>query len=293
MAETMSREPLDAIIRRLVGGEADASDRPLTAEERRALAAAFAQRADAARSEAGADRDAADEHLRLAAYLDGTMAADEKERFERELAASAAQRDALTSAAAWSDALDAGRRSASEDLLRRAMALDATPSLPAGWWRTAIQGLGPSGSRRPWTLAASAAACLLVAVIGFVVVHQNLMGPGTQPPTVIAVPQPSAPPTVSSASDKGRAGASTQRLEPTPALAAALSRYDEEPSADRREAILAALRQAKSSSLDTARVVAITIDKRLYDRLQQPDGPLPMIAVTLSADGRMTFALAE
>src|SRR5262245_53458980 len=101
-----ARMSLERIITRLIGqaepGEGAPS--PFSPAEGRALSQRLRAIVDGEAGESGAkvpDRGTAADALQLAAYLDGSMSAAERETFEAELTLSPARRDDLIAAAAW------------------------------------------------------------------------------------------------------------------------------------------------------------------------------------------------
>src|SRR5260370_37866313 len=92
MTRIMPQKPIDALIRRLVGGEGP--EPPLSAAEQHALRAALAD-GSGPEARGGADRDAAADHMPLAAYLDGSMTADARAAIAQGLARSPVAREEL------------------------------------------------------------------------------------------------------------------------------------------------------------------------------------------------------
>lgn len=244
MKRPMSQEPIDALIRRLAGDEPAGSR---------------------------ADRDPATENMRLAAYLDGGMTAEERAAFEQELAHSAGRREDLLSAVAWSDEIDAKREHAPDHVVQQVLALDAmkTEASRGIWWR----GWLPA-SRRQWIFAgASALACVLVALIAL----QILSGPSFRLPEHVSTLNP-------------------QKIEVTAELMTALSAFDRNQGSQEQAKLVGALRAA---ALKSATTIFFDLDKATFDvakplheRLQQRD---PVKAVSLGAgfDGHLVLGLAD
>src|SRR5262245_53279359 len=99
---------IDTIINRLIG-QAEQGDKssPAAPEASHELSQRLRELVSAdAGSSRPADRGQAEEALRLAAYLDGTMDAQERSTYERELAQSPERREEVVSAAAWFDEIE-------------------------------------------------------------------------------------------------------------------------------------------------------------------------------------------
>src|SRR5262245_34223756 len=128
-----ARMSLERIITRLIGqaeageGAKNPPSSPISTAEGRALSQRLRAIVDGEASEAGtkiADRGAAADALTLAAYLDGSMSAAEREAFETELTRSPARRDDLIAAAAWIDEIAARQTTPPADATALAIALD-------------------------------------------------------------------------------------------------------------------------------------------------------------------------
>jgi len=155
----MPQDPVDQLIRRLVGSE------------------------PVARS----DRDPSAEHMRMAAYLDGGMTPDERAAYERELAQSPDRREELLSAVAWSDEIDAKRQAAPDHLVGQVLALDARSSRKTAdaWWRGWLPASG-----RQWVFAgASVLASIAIAFVAFQAAR-NAPGPSFKLPDIAGLNGP-------------------------------------------------------------------------------------------------------
>ncbi len=266
MTRIMPQKPIDALIRRLVGGEGP--EPPLSAAEQHALRAALADGSGPeARGEA--DRDAAADHMRLAAYLDGSMTADERAAFEQELARSPAAREELISAVAWLDEVDAKRQSAPDHLVRQALALPAGPRTAGeAWWRGWLPAPG-----RGWVFAAAAIAGVLIALVAIQVVRQApSSGPSFRLPDLAGRDKPL----------ESRPAVTRWRITVSPELIAALLAYDRNPEKDERARLAARLKEDGTIPIELTSE-SILVEQRLRERLQRNDPPAA-IFITRSAD---------
>jgi len=269
----MSR--IEALIRRLAGGE---GQEPLSPAEERALRLAVHDGAEeTARS--GEDGGAAAEHLRLAAYLDGTMTAREKAAFEQELARSPAGREQLISAAAWLDDIEAKRQSAPDHLVRQALALHAAKSdeTAEAWWQQWLP-----APRRPWVLAAAALASVAIVIVGIQVVRQvTSSGPSFKLPEIAGVDRPA----------ETRPAALKRKIDASAELIGAVLAYDRNPGAQQRADLLARLKGSGTVGIDLDRIQTIEIEKALKDRLQT--NPPPAISLAAPAPDRLVLGVAD
>jgi hypothetical protein len=272
----MSLNPIDALTRRLAGGE---GQEPLSPAEERALRLAVHAGAEETGARSRDDRDAAAEHLRLAAYLDGTMTAQEKAAFERELAQSPAGREQLISAVAWSDDIDAKRQSAPDHLVRQAVALHSARSgqTAGAWWQQWLP-----ASRRPWVLAAGALASIAIAIVGVLVVRQvTSPAPSFKLPDIAGVDRPA----------ETRPAALKRKVDASAELTGAVLAYDRNPGAQQRADLLARLEGPGTAGIDLDRIRTIELEKALRDRLQT--NPPRAISLAAPAPDRLVLGVAD
>ena len=188
--DNMADISIDTLVRCLTG-EAQSGDRGLiyvSPAVRRALAQQLRERIDRAAgskditSEPGDD--ALAETMRLAAYLDGQMAEQEKASFENDLALSCDRRNALISAVAWLDAVDAQQISAPAHLIDQAIALETSSSTVVAkpWLGRVAKLIASLVPRNRWALATSGAAAIVVLAIGLPLVRQQAPEPSTARP---------------------------------------------------------------------------------------------------------------
>jgi hypothetical protein len=273
----MSPIPIDALIRRLAGSEGPEQE-PLSPAQERAVRLAVHGGAEAAGARSRAGRDAAAEHLRLAAYLDGTMTAQEKAAFEEELARSPFGREQLISAAAWLDDIGAKRQSAPDHLVQQALALDAADSRQTAepWW----QWLAP---RRRWVLAAGALASVAIVLVAIQAARQvTSSGPSFKPPEIAGADRPA----------ETRPAALKRKVDASPELVSAILAYDRNPGTEQRKELLARLMGPSTLGIDLDRIQTIEIDKALRDRLQA-GAPPATISLAAPAADRLVLGLAD
>jgi hypothetical protein len=246
MTKTMPQDPVDALIRRLAGSEPGGRS----------------------------DRDPADEHMRLAAYLDGGMTPEEKAAFEQELAQSPDRREELLGAVAWFDELDAKRQPAPDHLVRQVLALERTVprQKPEPWWR----GWLPVSGRQWAFAAASVVASIAVAVVALETVR-NTGGP----PNIAEF----------NGSRERKPAVEGIKIPLSDALADALSAYDRNSGAQERAVLVAALKSARTIPFNLEGA-AIEVAKPLHDRLQRSERPAA-ITVGLSLEGRVVLGPAD
>ena len=303
---------IEQIIARLIGPAepGDAGPRPQSPAERRALShrlrAIVGDDAYERESEAP-DRSPAADALKLAAYLDGGMSASERDAFEAELVRSPARRDDLIAAVDWIEQMSAHQAMPPADATARAIALEReAPSAPAtrsagfsGW----IERLLP---RPRWAIATSALATFAIVAVGIdIALHTN-------PQFRQAIQSQSSPaggsdaPAWQDISRLPSSNALPERplLPPAPQLGDpilftaetinTLLAYRDDPSAARRQDLLAALMRAGAPDIPADRVRAIAIQPQLVERLSKPRGDLPtQISARLSLDGELAISIAK
>jgi hypothetical protein len=306
---------LERIITRLIGqaepGEGASS--PLSPAEGRALSQRLRAIVDGEAGESSAkapDRGAAADALTLAAYLDGSMSAAERDAFEAELTRSPARRDDLIAAAAWIDEIAAKQATPPADATALAIALaTAAPAQPKQ------RGAGVAGliewllPRPRLAYATAALASIAIVAVGVdIALHTN-----PQFRQVIQAPAPQGGQIAGLPGDNARersarlppADASPDRPQPPPArlgdpfmLTAetinALIAYRNDPSAARQRALLAALVRAGSAPIPASEIRAIMLQPQLYERLTQPRDGLPtFISARFSVGGELIIAIAN
>ena len=302
---------LEQIIARLIGpaepGEEGA--RPQSAAERRALSSRLRAIVDGDVGERGGgapDHGPAADALKLAAYLDGGMNAAERDAFEAELVRSPARRDDLVAAAEWIEQMSARQELPPAEATALAIALEqAVPSAPArhsagfvGW----IESLLP---RPRLAIATSALAMVAIVAVGIdIALHTN-------PQFRQAIQSQSSPPGGPDAwqDSSTRLPPSSARperplLPPAPQLGDpilftaetinALNAYRDDPSASRRQELLAALVRAGAPEIPVDHVRSIALQPPLVERLAKPGGSLPThISARLSIDGELAISIAK
>jgi hypothetical protein len=307
---------LERIITRLIGqaepGEGVSS--PLSAAESRALSRHLRAIVDDAAGEGAGkvpDRGPAADALKLAAYLDDSMNAAEREAFEAELTQSPARRDELIAAAAWIDDIAARQTTPPADATALAIALET--SAPAQLKR---RGAGFAGliewllPRPRLAFATSALASLAIVAVGVdIAFHTNpqfrqVIEAQTSPPggQVAGLPGDNArerssrlPPATD---NPDRPLPPPVRLGDPIILTAeiinAVIAYRDDPTAARQKTLLAALASAGSAPIAGDQVRAIMLQPQLYERLTQPRDGLPrFISVRFSIGGELIIAAAN
>ena len=263
----------------------------------------------AERGEGTSDRGLAADALTLAAYLDGSMSASERDAFEAELTRSPARRDDLIAAAAWIDALAARQEAAPADATALALALE--PAAPSG---RAKRGAGGFAGLMEWLLprprlamATSALASLAIVAVGIdIALHTN-------PQFQQAIQAQFSPKPGGQVGSPGDGKTSTRQMFPNPptdrpsqpapqlgdpiVLTAetinALLAYRDDPSPARQQQLLAALARAGSAPIPAERVRAIMLQPQLYERLTQR-GDLPTwISARFTVAGELMIAVAN
>jgi hypothetical protein len=255
-----------------------------------------------------ADRGRASDALKLAAYLDGSMAASERDAFEAELVRSPARRDELVAAAAWIDEIAARQEAPPADALARASALEdkvaAAPARPPGF-SGMFEWLLP---RPRLAIATSALASLAIVAVGIdIALHvspqfrqamqsQSAPVPGGSPSPRDGWQTPSAQGPASPAAPERPFLPQTpdDPIVLTAETINALIDYRNDPSPKRREDVLAALARAGGAPWAAEHVRTITVEPKLYERLTQPRGVLPTrVAARLSLDGALAVTIAD
>ncbi len=303
---------LEQIIARLIGPPetGDAGPRPQSPAERRALSRRLRAIVDDDAGERGGvtpDHGPAADALKLAAYLDGGMSVSERDAFEAELVRSPARRDDLIAAAEWIEQMSARQEMPPADATALAIALEReAPSAPAqrsagfaGW----IEWLLP---RPRLAIATSALATFAIVAVGIdIALHTN--------PQFRQVIQSQSMPAGGSDApawqDISRLPPSNARperplLPPAPQLGDpilftaetinALIAYRDDPSAARRQELLATLVRAGAPEIPADRVRSVALQPQLVERITQPLGGLPaQISARLSIDGELSISIAK
>jgi len=308
----MSRRSIDALIRGLGREPEPGGDGPESPADRRDLRLALHGLLDGADARVArrANEDPAAEHMRIAAYLGGGMEAEERAAFEAELTRSPELRNELESAAAWLDATGEHTRSIPQALTAQAIALGAArqPAMPRtwlrallGWPRATIRSANPrlpgrapalaprSGAR--WAMAGTALAGILV-IVAAAQILRHLPGSGLPGTREMAhderVVPPAEPPLPSNSESK--TAIAVERIGASSDVIKAVKAYAGNPSVQNRDALIAALRQAKAEKLnDTA---AIYVKKELAERLDRQGEALPTeIVLKIFDDGTVLLDL--
>jgi hypothetical protein len=306
---------LERIITRLIGqaeaGEGAAS--PLSAAEGRALSQRLRAIVDGEAGEGAVnapDRGTAADALTLAAYLDGSMNAAEREAFETALSRSPARRDDLVAAAAWIDEIAARQATPPADATALAIALETSaplqPKPRGGGFAGLIDWLLP---RPRLAFATSALASIAIVAVGVDIAFHT----SPQFRQVIQAPAPSEGQIAGLPGDNARErstrlppeAGNPDRPQPPPArlgdpivLTAetinALIAYRNDPTPARQKALLAALARAGSAPIPADQVRAIMLQPQLYERLTQPRDALPtFISARFSVGGELVIAIAN
>lgn len=303
---------LEQIIARLVGPAetGETAPGPLTPAEGRALSQRLRAIVDgdgAERGEGASDRGLAADALTLAAYLDGSMSARERDAFEAELTRSPARRDDLIAAAAWIDALAARQETAPADATALALALEppaqAARAARGGGFAGLVEWLLP---RPRLAMAASALASLAIVAVGIdIALHTH---PRFQQAIQAQFVPPGGPAVIPgdgmTSARQPPANAKTERPgAPAPQLGDpivltaetinALIAYRDDPSAARQERLLAAMARAGAAPIAADRVRAIMLQPQLYERLTRR-GDLPsQITARFTVAGELVIAIAN
>jgi hypothetical protein len=303
---------LEQIIARLVGQAETGEPGPqaLSPGEGRALSQrlrAIVEGDNGERGEGTSDHGLAADALRLAAYLEGSMSAGERDAFEAELTRSPARRDELIAAAAWIDALAARQETAPADATALALALEptATPARAkrGGGFAGLVEWLLP---RPRLAMAASALASLAIVAVGIdIALHTNprfqqaIQAQFSPPPSgPIATPNDTMTRQMFPSGPTDRPGAPAAQLGDPIVLTAetinALIAYRDDPSSTRQAQLLAALTRAGSAPIPADRVRAIMLQPQLYERITQQRGDLPSwISARITVAGELVIAIAN
>jgi hypothetical protein len=291
---------LEQIIARLVGQAepGEAGQKPLLPAERRALS----QRLRAIVDDAGGvpgkvpDRGAAADALRLAAYLDGSMGASEREAFEAELASSPLRRDELMASVAWIDAVEAQPMTPPAALTVRALALES-PAQGAA----ATRGSGFAGwiewllPRPRLAIATSALASFAILAVGLdIALHMNLQFRAAIQPQIEAT-APGIPDTTARQPPDRTFLPSLpgNSIILTAETINALLAYRDDPSAARSQELLTTLTRA-GAPVSSNGVRRIVVNAQVYDRLTQRTGALPTrISARLSMNGELVISVVN
>lgn len=307
---------LERIITRLIGqaepGKGASS--PLSPAESRALSQRLRAIVDGDAGEGHAevpDRGLAADALKLAAYLDGSMSAAEREAFEAELTRSPARRDDLIAAAAWIDEITAKQTTPPADATALAVALETGAPSQSTTRRAGFAGLMEWLLPRPrLAFATSALASVAIVAVGIdIAFHTNpqfrqVIESQSSPPRgpAVGLPgdsarQPSSmlPPP---AANPDRPVPPPARLGDPIILTAetinALIAYRNDPSPARQKALLTALARAGAAPIPADQVRAIMLQPQLYERLTQPRDGLPtFISAKFSIGGELVIAIAN
>jgi hypothetical protein len=307
---------LEQVIARLVGPAetGEGAPEPLSPAEGRALSQQLRAIVDGdlgEQGEATSDRGLAADALTLAAYLDGSMGTAERDAFEAELTRSPARRDELIAAAAWIDVLAARQEAAPADATALALALE--PATPSGRGKS---GAGGFAGLMEWLLpgrrlamATSALASIAIVAVGIdVALHTNpqfrqLIETQSSPPSgPVTAPggdgSPPIRPMFPSNAKPEQPSQPAARLGDPIVLNAetinALIAYHDDPSAERRRRLLAALVRAGSAPIPAERVGAIVLQPQLYERLTQQRNDLPTrISARFTVAGEFLIAIAN
>ncbi|MBX9776648.1 MAG: hypothetical protein K2Y71_19900 [Xanthobacteraceae bacterium] len=307
---------LERIISRLIGqaGPGEEAASPLPPAESRALSRRLRAIVEGEAGEGGsklADRGPAAEALKLAAYLDGSMSAADRDAFEAELTQSPARRDDLIAAAAWIDEIAARPTTPPADVTALAIALESAAPAPSVKRGAGFAGLVEWLLPRPrLAIATSALASIAIVAVGIdIAFHAN-------PQFRQAIQSPSSPPSGPAIGLPGNnARDIASRLPPADAnpdqplpppvrlgdpiiLTAetinALIAYRNDPTAARQKALLTALARAGSAPIPADQVRAIMLQPQLYERLTQPRDGLPrFISARFSVGGELIIAEAN
>lgn len=305
---------IDLIVTRLIGqGEQGDKSPPLAPGASYALSQRLR---DLVGAEAGgphaADRGQAEEALRLAAYLDGTMDAAERTAYERELARSAARREELVGAAAWLDEIEARRQAPPAELSAFAVALgerNAAPVAASTWRERVAAWLERLFPTRRLAYATSALASVAILAVGLdIALHlsprstttqQVVMAPTTaaHPPRVAERPWHEHPqareadgrPMQYSMPPQGQVD-----VEFRPELLQALLAYRKDSSQPQRQQLLAALARAGLTAEDARRITTITVQPQLYEYADLGSAsPVVRIAGRINPDGSLVLDVGQ
>ncbi len=297
---------LEQIIARLIGqaDPAEAGSRPLSPAEGRAVSQRLRGIVEDQTGDHGAalpDHGPAADALRLAAYLDDSMTAPEREAFEAELVRSPARRDDLMASVAWVEQIEARHQMPPAPATALAVALEGpAPAADAkrgagfaGW----IEWLLP---RPRLAMATSALAIFAIATVALdIALHTNpQLRAVIQPQSQSTVPGPGvALPETSARQPPERAflpSLSGDAIVLTAETINALIAYRDDPSPARRQELLAALARAGAPPIAADGVRAIVVQPPLYERLTQRTGGLPTrITARLSMSGELIIGVAN
>lgn len=300
---------IETIVTRLIG-EGEQGDRSPPLAPGASYALSQRLRAMVAGDTGGApapDCGTAEEALKLACYLDGTMDASERAAYERALAGSPERRDDLVSAAAWLAEIEAKKQAPPAELTALALALDdARPARieaarPSGFVAF-LERLFP-GPRL--AVATSAIASVAIVAVGLdIALH--VTNPGLAPSHQVAgVPSTTVahPPR---SNERPWVDPQTRNPEQRPMVYAmppghadlALNRelmdavlaYRKNPTLPQRQQLLAALARAGLTAEDARRVETITVQQALYEQLALgAASPVASILTQLTDDGRLVL----
>jgi hypothetical protein len=308
---------LERIIARLIGQAegGEAGTHPPSPAEGRAVSQRLRAIVEGEAAERGAeiaDHGLAADALTLAAYLDGSMTAAERDAFEAALTRSPARRDDLIAAAAWIDEIAAKQEMPPADAAALAIALErAAPSGPEKR-RAGFAGLIEWLLPRPrLAIATSALASIAIVAVGIdIALHTNPQfrqviqsqssppgGPGLGLPgdgwrdTSSRLPPTKAPPERSFLPPAPQLG---DPIILTAETINALIAYREDPSPARQKDLLAALARAGAAPIPADQVRAIMLQPQLYERLTQQRSGLPTwISARFTIGGELVIAIAN
>jgi hypothetical protein len=306
----MSIEP---IIARLIGRaeQGDATPRPVSPEEGRELSRRLRDLVNADAGGGAPDQGSAEEALKLAAYLDGTMGADERAAFERDLVHSPQRREELISAAAWLDEIEAKRQLPPASIAARALALDVARPRAAteGWWVRFVRSLDATFSGRRLAVATTALASVAIVAVGLdIALHTNpaLFGTpesGTTPqlqagapnwPDRVALEPRARMPSEETRPPRFALPMRASEINSNAELIDAVIAYHDDPSQRNRQQLLAALARGGLPAQEAGLVQTIEVQKRLRDRFGSAGGRRVLtVAISLVSDGTLTLDLGR
>lgn len=294
---------LERIIARLVGSTAAAEEGAISPAEGRALSQRLREIVDGTASAAGGqnpDQGMAADALKLAAYLDGSMADSERSAFEAGLVGSPTRRDELIAAAAWIDEIAARPETPPADAAALAIALEtAAPAKRGPGFAGLIEWLLPG---RRLAMATSALASMAILAVGVDIAlrthpqfQQMMQSQSSRTP--VATPNDGSPQIHSMFPNAEPNGPAPQPGDPVVLTAEtinALIAYRNDPSAERQKQLLTALARAGAAPIPADRVRAIMLQPQLYERLTQQPGDLPArISARISVAGELVIAIAN
>lgn len=247
------------------------------------------------------DHGLAADAMTLAAYLDGSMSAPERDAFEAELVRSPARRDDLIAAAAWIDELAAKQATPPADATALAIALQGpTPAGPAA------RGAGFAGfiewllPRPRLAMATSAIASIAIVAVGIdIALHTS---PQFRQAIQFTLPGGPGPGDVWRDTSARQLPPDARPPAPQPGDPVILTAetintmiaYRDNPSPARQKALLAALARAGTAPIPADQVRVIMLQPQLYERITQQRNNLPTwISARLTIGGELVIAIAK